>query len=78
MISEIFIFLTALTFFFIGRYSMGSSEIINAINKAKKTLHKNKGQVIDYPTAEELSYEGSERQKIDKQQEKLIKEAGII
>ena len=78
MISQLIVLISAICFYFIGRHSMGSSEIENAITKAKKVLHKNKGQVIDYPTADEISYGGSERQKIDEQQTKLIKEAGIV
>jgi len=75
---KLVVLLTAIIFYFIGRHSMGSSEIENAIKKAKKALHKNKGQIINYPTNEEIEYSGSEQEKIDQQQTKLIKEAGII
>ena len=78
MLDTLVILLTALIFYFLGRYSMGRSEIENSIKKAKKILKPNKGMIIDYPSAEEISYEGSERQKIDKQQTELINKAGIV
>ena len=78
MLDQILLLLASIIFFFIGRYSMGSSEIVNSIKKAKKILKPSKGMIIDYPSAEEISYEGSERQKIDKQQTELIKKAGIV
>jgi hypothetical protein len=77
MLSQLLLLFSAIIFFFIGRYSMGSSEIENAIKKTKRMLSKNKGMVIDYPSAEEIEYQGSEREKIDRQQTELIKNAGI-
>lgn len=41
-------------------------------------VNKPKGVIIDYPTAEEQEYRGSEQEKIDKAQEKLMREAGIV
>jgi hypothetical protein len=53
---------------------MGSSEIENAIKKAKNKLHNKKGQVIDYPTADEINYEESGEKKVDQERERVFKD----
>ena len=73
MISQLIVLISAICFYFIGRHSMGSSEIENAIKKAKKILHKNKGQVIDYPTGEEQVYNESYEKKVDEAREEVFK-----
>lgn len=41
-------------------------------------INRPKGIIIDYPTAEEQEYRGSEQEKIDMEQEKLMRNAGIV
>lgn len=77
MISQLLIILTALIFFALG-YSVGHPvEATSLLKQVKRALRPSPGIVITYPTAEETAYRGTEQEEIDRQQEKLIKEAGL-
>jgi len=69
---------TSLIFYFIGRYSQQPLDTEALLKKAKRLLRPKGGVIINYPTAEEQIYSGSEREKIDIAQTKLMKEAGIV
>jgi len=75
---QLIILLTAVIFYFIGYFSGRYYELKTVGKKIKRILNKPVGGVIDYPTAEQVAYNGSEREKIDKQQEILMRNAGII
>lgn len=73
------ILITAIIFFFIGRFShTPNSEVIEKIKQKKRQL-KAKGipTVITYQTPEELEYNGSEQEKIDKEIENNLKKVGL-
>lgn len=76
---EILILFTALIFYFIGYYAGAYHDVyVDAKKVFRKRLSSKKGSLINYITPEEKEYRGSEREKIDKEQTKLIKEAGIV
>lgn len=77
--SQVLLVITAFLFFLLGYHSGHYSESAKElIKKTKRMVNKPKGVIIDYPTAEEQEYRGSEQEKIDKAQEKLMREAGIV
>lgn len=75
---EILILLTALLFYFVGYYAGRYHDVTVDMYKARRKLFPKKGGVINYITPDQAAYRGSEQEKIDKQQEKLLKESGII
>lgn len=77
--SQVLLVITAFLFFLLGYHSGHYTESAKElIKKTKRMVNKPKGVIIDYPTAEEQEYRGSEQEKIDKAQEKLMREAGIV
>lgn len=77
--SQLLLVLTALLFFVLG-YHAGhyTDSAKDLIKKTKRIINRPKGIIIDYPTAEEQEYRGSEQEKIDMEQEKLMRNAGIV
>jgi len=75
MMFNILILLTALIFYALGYFAGHYGDI--KISAIKRKLMPKKGAVIDYITPEKSEYYGSEREKIDQQQEKLLREAGL-
>ena len=62
--TEVFILITAIIFFFIGKYSQ-TKQIEQTVTKIIKSHNRPKAGAINYPTPEELEYKGSEQEKID-------------
>lgn len=76
---ELLLILTALVFYFLGRYSGAEEDQVRKIiRKGKKSLFPPMTGAIDFPTQDELDYEGSEQQKIDQDRVRAGKEAGIL
>lgn len=73
---DILLVMTALLFYFLGRYAGREVEIVK---KVKRVLRRDKVQagVIDYPSQEELDYKGSEQEKIDHDMTRAAREAGL-
>ena len=69
----------ALIFYFLGRYAGRESEIINNTKKAiLKKINRVEAGPIPYPTPKEVAYNGSEREKIDKDFERAARESRLI
>lgn len=75
--NQLITLITAIIFFYMGKYSRTEKEklIINDI--IKKAKSKGIPTVITYPTREETEYDGSEREKIDGEIEKNLKAKGL-
>ncbi len=69
----------SLIFYFLGRMSGQEQEVIKKTKKQLKSVfNKNYVGAIDYPSAKQQTYEGSEQEKIDKQMVQMQREKGII
>ena len=72
---EILILITGLIFYALGRFSGREVETVKDLKKAvKKKLNPPHAGPIDYATPEQVEYDGSEQEKIDEVQGKLIRE----
>ena len=72
---QLLIIITALIFYFLGRYTGRELEVTKKIVKEiKKKINPPHVGVIDYPTPQESEYHGSEEEKADQAREKLFKE----
>lgn len=77
--SEVLIILTALIFYTLGRFSGRELEKVNDLKRViKRKINRPNVGPINFATSEEIKYEGSEQQKIDMEQERLAREAGIL
>lgn len=76
--NQIIILISCIVFYFIGYYSGRYNEVKQLAKNAKRKLYPTKGTVINYITPEQEKYNGTEQEKIDAQQAKLINESGII
>jgi hypothetical protein len=75
--TELLILLTAIIFFFIGRFSQAKVDQ-TVIESIKETIKSRvKAGPIDYITPEEEEYLDSEDEKIDKEWKKSFKDAGV-
>ena len=69
------ILLTAIIFFFLGRYSLNEEKDTKKLQIiAKKLKRKQKSGPIDFPTPEQEKYVGSEEEKIDKDWQRAYEE----
>jgi len=75
---DLLLILTALLFYFLGRYAGRETEILSTTQKAfKKHFHSSPGGIISYPSPQQQKYYGSEQEKIDALAEKMVKKVGL-
>lgn len=75
----VLILLTAVIFFFVGRYA-GHED--RAVHSVKKNIKRMMGKtatpgVINYPNQDDIDYEESEQKKIDDDQVRAARDAGL-
>lgn len=78
MMHEILLLITAVLFYFIGRYS---GREVETIQKTIKQIQKRQNSIpvgaVTLSTPESRKYAGSEREKIDQKAEELLKSQGL-
>lgn len=73
------ILVTAIIFYFLGRYAGREQEIVTQGKKlSRKLFHPVKAGVIDYKLPEQARYEASEQKKIDDSFREAAKQGGLV
>jgi hypothetical protein len=67
------IFLSALVFYLLGRFSGHEVEVTKKVVKEiKKKINSRHAGTIDYPTQDQLDYRGSQEEKADQARQELF------
>jgi len=72
---DMFILITALIFYTLGRYAGQEVEVYQKVRKQiSRTLRPSPAGAIDFPTQDAIDYAGSERERIDQDMDQKIRE----
>lgn len=79
---ELLLLITAVLFYFMGRFSGREVEKLSDIKKNVQRLQKRQNSIpvgaVSLSTPESRKYSGSEREKIDQKARELLKSQGLV
>lgn len=77
--NALLVLVTAVLFYFIGRYSGREVEVVKeAIKTIQKRQNRVKAGVIDFPTPQDIAFSGSEEEKINEQAKEALRREGLL